>query len=559
VRTKGTGSAGHLATLTAAQTAGQAGTWAGYAAALPTALTQPHPAIAVSIITAAWTIPSVFAWLAGGWIDRHGPRRAGAAAWGLATLAALVPAATGPTLPVLLPVLAVLALGGTWAVSAGEAAPTWMPSRPDPATAGTALAAATNLTLIIGPAGASNLLTYTSDRAAWALVAALSAAAALTTLRVPAAAPAPAASGRQQPGRDAAMVRPVLVITAGFYLVLGLITVAEPLYVGQLLHAGLPVYGWLLAVVGATGILTSITIGHHDTIITGRWAVPAATLTVAAGQTLYLTTPILACAFGGAAVFGAGSTMFHLSARAIIVRNIPGGQHGRALSSWETVQCLPAVISAAATGPLISLVGLTTVLRGCSALATMIAAASLLPAPRPRSRLPGASAGGEAFRASAARVPHGNTDPRKEEPSMTSSAQPAEPAGRVLRLVAWQPEDPPAAGLLDDIVEDIQVSYFTQLLDGLPEDIKAEMAQATLDELTGLGLVECDPDGGYRTTAAGEAALNRSAAEEDTPGGTAWILTLHSPAPGRPWVVDEMTEVTEASEAEVAEIAGPRP
>jgi hypothetical protein len=141
---------------------------------------------------------------------------------------------------------------------------------------------------------------------------------------------------------------------------------------------------------------------------------------------------------------------------------------------------------------------------------------------------------------------------------MTSSAQPPEPAGRVLRLVAWRPEDPPAPGLLDDVVEDIQVSYFTQLLDGLPEDIKTGTAQATIDELTGLGLVERGPDGNYWTTAAGEAALDRSAAVDGTSGGTAWILTLHSPGPGRPWVVDEMTEVTAVSEAEVAEMAGPR-
>jgi predicted MFS family arabinose efflux permease len=376
------GPTGHLVMLTGAQTAGQAGTWAGFVAALPAALSQPHPAITVSIISAAWTIPSVFAWLAGGLIDRHGPRRTGAAAWGLATLAALIPAATGPTLPVLIPVLAILALGGTWAVSAGEAAPTWMPSRPSPAKAGSALAAATNLTLIIGPAGASNLLTYTSDRAAWALVAALSAAAALTTLRIPAQSPTPAASG-SQPGQDPAKVRAVLTLTAGFYLTLGLITVAEPLYVGQLLHAALPVYGWLLAVVGGAGILTSITAGHRHTIITGQWAVPAAALTVAAGQTLYLTTPILGCAFAGAAVFGTGSTMFRLSARAIIVRNTPGGQHGRALSGWETVQCIPSVISAAAAGPLISLFGLTTLLRGCSALAATVAAASLRPTRQP--------------------------------------------------------------------------------------------------------------------------------------------------------------------------------
>ncbi|MGH3160120.1 MAG: hypothetical protein ACRDNF_26605, partial [Streptosporangiaceae bacterium] len=69
-----------LVWLTAAQTAGQAGTWAGYVAAMPAALIQPHPAVALSVITAAWGIPSAAARLAGGIIDRHGPQLTGTAA-----------------------------------------------------------------------------------------------------------------------------------------------------------------------------------------------------------------------------------------------------------------------------------------------------------------------------------------------------------------------------------------------------------------------------------------------------------------------------------------------
>jgi MFS family permease len=374
------GPTGHLVMLTAAQTAGQAGTWAGYVAALPAALSQPHPAIAVSIITAAWNAPSVLARLAGDKIDRNGPRLTGATAWTLAAAAAAVPAVIHPPLLVVLVVLAVLAAGGTWGVSAGEAAPTWMPSRPDPATAGAWLAIATSLTLIIGPAGASNLLTYASDRAAWVLVATLSAAAALLTLLIPATAPAPTMPAAGQPDPDPAKVRAVQAITAGFYLTLGMVTVLEPLYVRQMLRAGIPVYGWLLAVVGSAGILASIAASRYRTIITGRWAVPAAALTVAAGEALYLNTPVWGCAFAGAAVFGTGAAVFRLSARAIIVRNTPGGEHGRALSGWETVQCLSSVTSAGVTGPLISVSGLRAGLRGCSALAALVAAASLPPA-----------------------------------------------------------------------------------------------------------------------------------------------------------------------------------
>src|ERR1700728_3615810 len=98
---------GPLALLTAAQAAGQAGTWAAYTAALPAALAHPHPAAALSVVTAAWGIPSAAARLAGGVVDRYGPRRPGAAAWALAAVAAAVAAAVHPALPVLLALLAV--------------------------------------------------------------------------------------------------------------------------------------------------------------------------------------------------------------------------------------------------------------------------------------------------------------------------------------------------------------------------------------------------------------------------------------------------------------------
>jgi hypothetical protein len=368
---------GHLVMLAAAQTAGQAGTWAGLVAALPVALAQRHPAVALSEITAAWGIPSIAARLIGGIIDRHGPRWAGAAAWALATLAGLVPAVIHPALPVLLAVLAVLALGGTWGVSAGEAAPTWMPTRPDLAAAGSWLAIAASLTLVIGPSGASNLMTYAGDRAAWALVAGLSAAAALITLLVPATSPHPAAAPSEQQNRDPAAVWPVLAFTAGIYLTVGVITICEPLYVRHVLHARLTVYGALLAAVGITGILTSIMADRWDIIITSRWAVPAAIAAVAAGEALYLNTPIMGCAFAGAAVFGAGSTLFRLSARTVIVGAVPSQAHGRALSGWESVQCIFFVLPTAVTATLVTRLGLTTMLACCATGASVVAAASL--------------------------------------------------------------------------------------------------------------------------------------------------------------------------------------
>jgi predicted MFS family arabinose efflux permease len=364
--------------LTTAQAAGQAGTWAAYVAALPAALAQPHPAVALSAVTAAWGIPPIAARLAGGITDRYGPRRTGAASWALAEAAAAVPAVTRPGLPTLLVVLAVVSLGGSWGVTAGEAAPTWLPGLASPAKAGPCLATATNLALITGPVGASNVLTHASDRAAWVLVIGLSAAAALGTFLVPARPPEPAsAPASQRRTSIPAAARRVLALTAGVYLTIGVITVLEPLYVRQVLHSPLTIYGWLLAVWGGAGILTSLAATRWPVIAAGRWAVPAATLTLAAGELLYVNTAIAACAFAGVAVFGTGAALFRLSVRAVIVNAVPAHAHGRALGLWETIQNASSVAPTAATGALVTLAGLRLVLACCGSAAGAVAALTL--------------------------------------------------------------------------------------------------------------------------------------------------------------------------------------
>jgi MFS family permease len=372
------GHTGALVTLTAAQAAGQAGTWAGYVAALPAALVQPHPAVALSAITAAWGIPSAAARLAGGVVDRHGPRITGATSWAIAALAAAVPAVAHLGMPELLAVLAVLSVGGTWGVSAGEAAPTWLPGRPDLAAAGSWLVVAGSIPLAIGPVGATNLVTYAGDRAAWAMVAVLSAAAAICTLMVPAVQPEPPAVHDRGPKtRIPRSVWAVFAVTAGIYVTFGVITILEPLYVRQVLHGPFTVYGWLLAVWAVAGILTSVVVGRWPKIATWRWAVPLAAAVVAVGEAVYVSTPWLKAAFAGAAMFGIGSALFRLSARAVIVRAIPRSAHGRALSLWESVQCAFFVAPSAATGALVTMLGLRLVLGGCCTLAGGVAGITL--------------------------------------------------------------------------------------------------------------------------------------------------------------------------------------
>lgn len=249
-----------------------------------------------------------------------------------------------------------------------------MPSRPDPAAAGSWLVIATSLPLAIGPAAATNLATYAGDQAAWALVAALSAAAALGSLLVRAVRPAPAAVHL---GGIPAAFWAVLAVTAGVYVVLGAVTILEPLYVRQVLHGPFTLYGWLLAVWASSGAGVAVAAFRWPYIARWRWAIPLAVATLAAGVTLYISTASAAIAFAGATVGGAGAAWFRLSGRAVIVHAIPPHQHGRALSLWETVQCASSVAPTAAVSALVTTWGLRAVLTGCSALADAIAALSL--------------------------------------------------------------------------------------------------------------------------------------------------------------------------------------
>jgi MFS family permease len=376
---------GQLLVLTVAQTAGQTGWWAAYVAALPAALGRPHPAVWLSAVTAAWCAPSMAARLAGGVIDRYGPRLTGAVAWAAAAAAAVLPAMTRPGLAVVLVVLAWVSAASGCAVAAGAAAPTWMPARPDLIRAGSWLVVATYLPIGAGPAGASNLLAHAGPQAAWALVTALLAAAAASSLLVPATRPAlspPAAGGL----RARRTVRGVLVITAGIYLSWGAVTILEPLYVRAVLARPLPVYGWLLCTWAAAAIVTAVLAGRFPRLVTARWAVPGWALLIAAGEGLYLGTTLPVAAFTGAAVFGAAATLFGLSCRAVIIAATPAAEHGRALSLWFTVQDACLTLPAAFAGPAVAFIGLRAALDATAALAGLSGAACAIRTAPPPAR-----------------------------------------------------------------------------------------------------------------------------------------------------------------------------
>jgi MFS family permease len=391
-----------LLILTVAQTAGQTGWWAAYVAALAGALGRPHPAVWLSAVTAAWCGPSIAARLAGGLIDRHGPRVTGAAAWAAAAVVAAVPAVTRhPGLGVVLAALAGLSAASACAVAAGAAAPTWMPAQPDLVRAGSWLVIATYLPIGAGAAGAANLFVHAGPRAAWALVVCLLATAAASTLLVPTTRPgfAPPAARRF---RVRPAVRRVLAITAGIYLSTGTVTILEPLYVHAILARPLPVYGWLQCTWAAGAIATALATAHRPQLVTTAWAVPLSALLIAAGQGLYLGTTLVPAAFTGAAVFGAAATLFALSCRAVIVGATPAAEHGRALSLWFTIQDACLTLPAAAAGPAVAFFGLRAVLDGAATLAGVsgtVCVVRTAPPPGPARSWPtGAAAGPRACR-----------------------------------------------------------------------------------------------------------------------------------------------------------------
>jgi hypothetical protein len=129
------------------------------------------------------------------------------------------------------------------------------------------------------------------------------------------------------------------------------------------------------------------------------------------------------------------------------------------------------------------------------------------------------------------------------------------PEERVLRLVAWTPDDPPPPGVVDDIAGEFLLD---EVLGQAGQDLRDRLIQAELDELVEMGLMEVDESGGYWVTDAGRAALDEPS--DDSPGPV-WLVTLERPGPGLPWVIDEIAEVTEitgeAAPAIEAELAAP--
>jgi DNA-binding transcriptional ArsR family regulator len=356
-----------LLTLLTAQAAGQTGSWASLAAALPVALASRGAGHLV-VITAAWGGPAALSRLAGAPIDRLGPRVTGTACWA----AAAIPAAAlafmhRQTLPAVLVALGLLSLFRGSAMAAGHAAPTWLPQRPDTARAGVWLVVAAAVPVLIGPLGATSLLAAAGARAAWAMVAGLLAAGAVASVLVPAVRPPPAIAVSPAPGGGTGLV-PILAITAGLWLTYGTLSGLAPLDVQTLLHAPLTVYGEVLACYAVGGLLAVLALGQRGSLLASRWGVGGFALGAVAGEWVFATAGRTPAALAGALLWGAGGGMFTVCSRAALLRAVPAARHGRATGWWIATQSFSNVAPTAVLAVAVAAAGLRAVLVGACAV-----------------------------------------------------------------------------------------------------------------------------------------------------------------------------------------------
>jgi hypothetical protein len=357
-----------LAALTAAQAAGQAGQWVAWLAVVYAALHRPHAALWVAVATIAWNLPQALASVFGGLIDWWGPRWAGSTAWALAAGAAIVPVVTRLSLIELTVILAMTTLLGTCGVVAGDAVPAWLDDASQ-TEGGAALSAAISITIALAALSGTWLVVSTGQRGAWALAAGLPVTGALISLTIPATRPAPESHKRY---RVPPVVRRILVLTAGLWLILGIVSATEALYVTHVLHTRYVVYGWLLVTYAAAGIAAALAAVRWPRLAERPGAVTATALVFALGLPIYIGTADIMIATGGAAVFGYAAAMARIAIRKVITKAMPEQYHGRVCALAATVRNTGMTIGPAVAGFAVTAYGLRTVLDSTCALAGMV-------------------------------------------------------------------------------------------------------------------------------------------------------------------------------------------
>jgi MFS transporter len=370
--------------LTAGRTAGQTGSWAALVAALPLALARPDPGLWLSAITAAWAAPVAIAELpmvAGRLADspRWGPRRAGAASWAVAAVAAAA-AVISRDLPVIIAALAVTSAARGIGVVAGDTAPSWLPGQSDLGISAAWVMLGDTLPVLAGPLGSATLLYAWGPRAPWVVTAGLFAAAGCAAVAVPAIRPPavavvvtdPVFSGWRR-WLPATRVGGMLAVTAGIWLSYGAMEILQPLFVKDGLHSSLIVYGWTMAANAVAGSVTSVAAMPKRSplraFLTWRWSVPVSALAVAASLRVFTATTSVTVAMGGSALWGAAAVLFTLASKEMILSHVPAQSHGEAIALWRAVQSGSYTAPAAATGPFTARFGLAGVLAGVCALA----------------------------------------------------------------------------------------------------------------------------------------------------------------------------------------------
>jgi MFS family permease len=381
--------------LLAGLAASQAGDWLYNVALLSLVFERTHSAMWLSATTAARVLPVVVLGPVGGMLAERVDRRRLMILCDLlraALMLALLGAAVLQLPVILAPVLAALATaaGSPYPAAAAATTPRLVPDEDLPG-ANAARAIVGPVCIVAGPALGALLLAVTSANVAFAVNAGTFAVSALAVASIPAGAafcpparPSERVRMLREIGEGAAALlahRPALrLVTADLLcsFVYGVQTVAL-LLVSARLGLAADGYGYLIAAIGAGGILGSIAATRAARSARPRRVIALALTAVAVPVPLLAVTPVLAGVLLWAALGGAGSMVVEILTETTLQRGLDESVFARAYGFAFPASIAGIAIGAVVAAPLIAALGLTGALAAVGALVLTYAAWLVMP------------------------------------------------------------------------------------------------------------------------------------------------------------------------------------
>ncbi len=383
--------------LLAGLAASQAGDWLYNVALLGLVFERTHSALWLSFTTAARVLPVVVLGPLGGIVAERFDRRRvmiGCDLMRAALMIGLLAAAVAHLPIIVAPVVAALATaaGAPYPACAAATTPRLVAAEDLPA-ANAARAIVGPACIVVGPALGALLLALSSADVAFAVNALTFVVSAIAVASIPAGPafhPPARRSGHvsmlREMGEGAAALvahRPALrLVTADLLcsFVYGVQTVAL-LLVSARLGFGAHGYGWLIAAIGAGGIVGSAVAGRAARNAHPRRIIALALAAVAIPVPLLAVTPVLAVVLLWAALGGAGSMVVEILTETTLQRGLDESVFARAYGFAFPAAIAGIAIGAAVAAPLIAALGLTWALVVVGAL--VLAYAAWLVAPQP--------------------------------------------------------------------------------------------------------------------------------------------------------------------------------